>query len=177
MFSENKQEVLLIQKDRLEWQAGKLNGIGGKQEPNDSTSLDTQIREFKEETGIDTKISDWELFCIIDSLDTQIREFKEETGIDTKISDWELFCIIDSTETENKTGTKIGSTYRIYCYKAFNNSLYDARVVETEIPMVLDLFNPEREDHIKYFPILPNVNWLIPMALTTVNQVLQIKYN
>jgi len=148
MFSENKQEVLLIQKDRLEWQAGKLNGIGGKQEPNDSTSLDTQIREFK-----------------------------EETGIDTKISDWELFCIIDSTETENKTGTKIGSTYRIYCYKAFNNSLYDARVVETEIPMVLDLFNPEREDHIKYFPILPNVNWLIPMALTTVNQVLQIKYN
>jgi len=148
MFSENKQEVLLIQKDRLEWQAGKLNGIGGKQEPNDSTSLDTQIREFK-----------------------------EETGIDTKISDWELFCIIDGTETENKTGTKIGSTYRIYCYKAFNNSLYDARVVETEIPMVLDLFNPEREDHIKYFPILPNVNWLIPMALTTVNQVLQIKYN
>ena len=148
MFSENKQEVLLIQKDRLEWQAGKLNGIGGKQEPNDSTSLDTQIREFK-----------------------------EETGIDTKISDWELFCIIYGTETKNKTGTKIGSTYRIYCYKAFNNSLYDARVVETEIPMVLDLFNPEREDHIKYFPILPNVNWLIPMALTTVNQVLQIKYN
>jgi len=148
MFSENKQEVLLIQKDRLEWQAGKLNGIGGKQEPNDSTSLDTQIRESR-----------------------------EETGIDTKISDWELFCIIYGTETKNKTGTEIGSTYRIYCYKAFNNSLYDARVVETEIPMVLDLFNPEKEDHIKYFPILPNVNWLIPMALTTVNQVLQIKYN
>lgn len=51
---------LLIRKDRtsegLEWQKGKLNGVGGKVLP-DEHPLESMIRECKEETGLD--IQNW----------------------------------------------------------------------------------------------------------------------
>ena len=51
--------VALIQKKRPAWQAGKLNGIGGKVENNeDSTSA--MRREFREETGVDTPVNAWQ---------------------------------------------------------------------------------------------------------------------
>ncbi len=53
-------DVWLIQKERPEWQKGKLNGIGGKilegEEP-----LAAMIREFKEEAGLN--ITGWRPFC------------------------------------------------------------------------------------------------------------------
>jgi len=52
MFNENKTDVLLIEKQKPLWQAGKFNGIGGKVEEGE-TSVDAMIREFKEETGIE----------------------------------------------------------------------------------------------------------------------------
>ena len=56
--------VALIEKQRPEWQKGKLNGIGGKVEDKES-SICAMIREFDEETGVQTKPSDWTLFCEI----------------------------------------------------------------------------------------------------------------
>ena len=56
MFDPKNYGVLLIQKNRPEWQKGKLNGIGGKVEPKE-TALQAMRREFKEETGINHK--DW----------------------------------------------------------------------------------------------------------------------
>lgn len=50
--------ILLIQKNKPEWQAGKYNGIGGKVEPGEFPTL-AMVREFKEETGIKTKNEDW----------------------------------------------------------------------------------------------------------------------
>jgi 8-oxo-dGTP diphosphatase len=44
--------VALIEKTKPEWQAGKLNGVGGKIEPGE-TSHQAMVREFKEETGVD----------------------------------------------------------------------------------------------------------------------------
>lgn len=49
-FSEDKKRVALIRKTKPAWQAGRLNGIGGKLELGE-TSLDCMIREFREETG------------------------------------------------------------------------------------------------------------------------------
>jgi 8-oxo-dGTP diphosphatase len=51
-------KVLLIRKNKPAWQAGRINGIGGKVEPGES-SLDAMVREFREETGIETTIDDW----------------------------------------------------------------------------------------------------------------------
>lgn len=55
-FDRNGDNLVLIEKQRPEWQAGKLNGIGGKIEPEDSSPNAAMIREFKEETGVETFI-------------------------------------------------------------------------------------------------------------------------
>lgn len=52
----NKENVLLISKKRPAWQAGMLNGIGGKIEPGENP-LQAMIRECKEECNLD--IEDW----------------------------------------------------------------------------------------------------------------------
>lgn len=48
--------VLLVQKTRPKWQAGLLNAIGGKLDDGEQP-LVGMIREFKEETGINTDFS------------------------------------------------------------------------------------------------------------------------
>jgi 8-oxo-dGTP diphosphatase len=60
MFSPDKQFVALIKKNRPEWQAGKLNGIGGKIEDGE-TPRAAMVREFQEETGVRTYNEDWEI--------------------------------------------------------------------------------------------------------------------
>ncbi len=51
MFSPDRSRVLLIRKNRPTWQAGKLNGVGGKVEPGE-TAHDAMVREFREEAGL-----------------------------------------------------------------------------------------------------------------------------
>ncbi|HLL90976.1 MAG TPA: NUDIX domain-containing protein [Tepidisphaeraceae bacterium] len=52
LFSDDRATVLLIRKRRPAWQAGKLNGVGGKIEPGE-TPADAMRREFHEEAGVD----------------------------------------------------------------------------------------------------------------------------
>lgn len=44
--------VLLIRKNKPEWQKGKLNGVGGKIEEGEKP-IDAMVREFREETGME----------------------------------------------------------------------------------------------------------------------------
>jgi 8-oxo-dGTP diphosphatase len=53
-------KVLLTEKLRPKWQAGKLNGIGGAMKPGE-TPIQAMIREFKEETG--ATFDGWAYFC------------------------------------------------------------------------------------------------------------------
>lgn len=57
-FDEAKQNVVLIRKNKPEWQKGKWNGVGGKVEIGENYE-DAMVREFKEETGVETSIYDW----------------------------------------------------------------------------------------------------------------------
>lgn len=50
-FTEDRRSVLLIRKNRPAWQAGKLNGVGGKVEPGEAP-VAAMSREFVEETGL-----------------------------------------------------------------------------------------------------------------------------
>lgn len=59
--------VYLIRKKRPDWQAGKLNGIGGKIEPGES-SCEAMVREYKEEAGLYIKPDRWHRFAILDSV-------------------------------------------------------------------------------------------------------------
>lgn len=56
LFSPDRSRVLLIRKRRPTWQAGRLNGVGGKVEPGEPL-LDAMRREFLEEAGL--LIDDW----------------------------------------------------------------------------------------------------------------------
>lgn len=55
--------VVLIRKARPEWQAGRLNGVGGKVEPGETTRV-AMWREFFEETS--AHVTWWEPFATLD---------------------------------------------------------------------------------------------------------------
>lgn len=60
LFSPDFTEVVLIRKNKPEWQAGKLNGVGGKCEATEF-AIAAMHREFEEETGCVG--ADWQQFC------------------------------------------------------------------------------------------------------------------
>lgn len=51
-FSEDFKYLVLIKKNRPEWQKGLLNGVGGKVDTKDESFRDAMIREFFEETNV-----------------------------------------------------------------------------------------------------------------------------
>lgn len=69
MFGFDKEQVLLIRKNRPEWQAGKLNGIGGKVE-KDELPYNAMMREFKEEAGVEN--TTWTYFALLDGPDYKV---------------------------------------------------------------------------------------------------------
>lgn len=71
MFSESLHEVCLIKKNRPVWQAGRINGIGGKVE-QDECNLAAMVREFYEETGTATSPKDWVEVAELKFTDTKI---------------------------------------------------------------------------------------------------------
>ena len=73
-MTDDSDNVLLIKKTKPEWQNGFLNGIGGKIElvnvsmfENYEWPEDAMVREFKEETGIETTKKQWRLVTTAES--------------------------------------------------------------------------------------------------------------
>lgn len=59
MFGKDFTHVVLIIKEKPAWQKGKHNGVGGKIEDFDESPAHAMAREFREETGLDTRASEW----------------------------------------------------------------------------------------------------------------------
>ena len=59
--------VALIHKARPDWQAGRLNGIGGHIKPSENPGEAMQ-REFEEETGAVVIKAAWQHFCTLTAL-------------------------------------------------------------------------------------------------------------
>lgn len=78
MFDQSRLHVALIRKNKPKWQAGKLNGIGGKVEAEESI-LHAMVREFSEETSTTTTESQWNHFLTMRGGDW-IVEFLFTTG-------------------------------------------------------------------------------------------------
>lgn len=72
--------TLLIEKLKPAWQAGKLNGIGGKIEPGE-VAVGAMVREFEEETGIATEPSEWTMTVIITGKDFRVYFFMSRGSI------------------------------------------------------------------------------------------------
>ena len=58
IFTPALDRVLLIHKISPEWQAGKINGVGGKIEDGED-SLVCIVREVREEAGLETSPDQW----------------------------------------------------------------------------------------------------------------------
>ena len=67
LFNQDKTEVVLIKKNRPDWQKGFLNGVGGKIEGDETPEMAME-REFEEEAGLKIKV--WRDFC-------EIRDYNE----------------------------------------------------------------------------------------------------
>ena len=83
IFNQALDKVLLIQKNRPEWQKGKLNGVGGKIEPNEE-SADCMVREVFEETGLETQKKDWVAVGAMQGADWVVDVYGLRYGGDTK---------------------------------------------------------------------------------------------
>jgi 8-oxo-dGTP diphosphatase len=119
VFSLDCRNVLLIRKNRPVWQAGKLNGIGGEIERNESPAA------------------------------AMVREFAEECGIILPLKAWSLFASI-----RDSRGWWVDFFYAKYSEIGDAQSLTDE---EVELVPV---------NQIAQAPCLPNLRWLIPMALS-----------
>lgn len=76
LFNQTRDRVALIRKNKPEWQAGKLNGIGGKVEFDEMPAA-AQVREFNEEAGV--LIDRWRHFAVLSYRGGKIF-FYEATG-------------------------------------------------------------------------------------------------
>lgn len=75
LFSNDKKSVVLIKKQKPEWQKNLLNGVGGKIEPNERL-YESITREFQEETSVTTKHETWFPFCEMNGTDFNVYCFK-----------------------------------------------------------------------------------------------------
>lgn len=94
MFSLDFSLVWMVRKNRPDFQAGKLNGIGGKVELREDP-ISAMVREFREETGAETRAEEWLPFARIGHL-----------------PDWAVYfyaCQSDRYDLETKTDETIVS--------------------------------------------------------------------
>lgn len=69
-------QLLLVEKLKPDWQAGRLNGIGGKVEFGEEPVL-AMIREWSEEVG--SPHTSWEEFCRIEGANFGVHFYKGKT--------------------------------------------------------------------------------------------------
>lgn len=125
LFRNQGTQVALIEKQKPAWQAGKLNGIGGKIEPNESPEK-AMIREFEEETG--AHVVDWRLFCRLNGPDWTVH----------------MYVSFDPVEIKSMEAEKVDWYYVEYI-----------------------------ADH----DTIPNLRWLIPLALDPDHVTATVKDN
>lgn len=75
-FAFDGPRVLLIEKAKPAWQAGKMNGIGGKIEETDHCPACAMAREFNEETGLVLAAAQWEKFAILSGPGFKVHFFR-----------------------------------------------------------------------------------------------------
>jgi 8-oxo-dGTP diphosphatase len=147
LFDVSLRHVVLIQKNKPDWQAGKLNGVGGKVEPIDGAvpgqpPVATMVREFKEETGLQTTAEGWHAYAQLgDTMGT-----------------WEVtfFWATAPSVTFNTVRTMTDETVKIVS--------------------LVDVLMQNNHETIEQLNFIANLNWLIQMALNGISGVDRCQY-
>lgn len=105
LFDKEVQNVILIEKQKPDWQKGKLNGVGGKVEGKEPR-IEAMRREFQEETGLFHE--KWIRFCEISGTDWLVTFYY---GIDDK----NQFLYAETKEAEEVCLIEIDSLDQFDC--------------------------------------------------------------
>lgn len=151
-FAFYKDKVILIKKNRPEFQKDKLNGIGGKIEKNED-AIGAMVREFKEETGITTSIRNWNplgrldepelvdvniycFYCFLFKYEYEAIETIIKNGI--CLSDGEPLVIVDIYKELEKLHNENITLYNILdLIREITKRIFPRlKVLESQIPFV-----------------------------------------
>jgi 8-oxo-dGTP diphosphatase len=126
LFSSERSQVVLIEKNRPDFQAGRLNGVGGKVEPGE-TRVSAMVREFEEETGIKTEHRDWTEFCYLYDGPVAVTFFKARSPawVDVRTTTDERVVRADPADLPDNVLPNL----RWLIPMAMNSSVVDAEVV------------------------------------------------
>lgn len=97
LFDPEFQVVALIEKKRPDWQAGRLNGIGGHIEKGE-TAVEAMEREFQEETGHLVHGWKWHAYCQMEQ-----RPTADSPGALVQV----FMAVGDLTELESPTDERV----------------------------------------------------------------------
>lgn len=95
-FDEAFRSVLLIEKTKPAWQAGLLNGVGGKVEETDDSYERAMSREFEEECGLHVHDFEWNRYATLEGEGFHVAVF------------WTKMHIAKIGRAESKTEENIG---------------------------------------------------------------------
>lgn len=142
-FDDDARQVVLVRKNRPEWQAGRLNGVGGKVEPSDITAVATERRG---------SLLDGDSADVVTAVlrHAMVREFEEETGAPTKPDDWHHFADLVWEE---------GIVHFLRSFSTLNlervHTVTDEAIETWDVPAI---------GYVGDGSITPNLRWLVPLA-------------
>ena len=121
LFSENREKVCLIEKQKPEWQKGLLNGIGGKIELGE-TAIEAMVREFNEEAGLKLNYVTWEHFATMNG------------------KDWKVYCYVAFSDSIFWVKTNEIEIVSVFDTNHVLTELHDKTISNLQwlIPMALD---------------------------------------
>ena len=74
IFNSRVNKVVLMEKNRPDWQKGKLNAVGGGIDGEES-NIECMVREAQEETNLLTKPQDWKHVAVLSGPDWKMDVF------------------------------------------------------------------------------------------------------
>lgn len=92
LFDAQYKRVVLIKKTKPQWQAGLMNGVGGKIEV-DETPVHAMVREFGEETAMLTHKEEWIEFLTLTCPKARIYCFYA-------VAEWDITHVSSPTEEQ-----------------------------------------------------------------------------
>lgn len=150
VFNKDLKRVLLIRKQKPEWQKGKLNGIGGKIELNE-TPFAAMSREMKEEADLDIPTDKWTQYCILNG------------------NGWMVYCFYSVLDGYFDELIRANVGIFTHYFKPIYKSMTDEEVGDWWVKPSGPDDNGSHGDYTG-MPHMSNLKWLIPMALNHYNK-------